>query len=478
MIKNLKCLQWNSRGLTKARLEEFRNLLNTEDPDLVFLSETYWKPRFTVKFKTYEIFKLDRSTIRGGGVALLVKKSLQAHAIPSPVTGTLEVIGAQVPTKTGPVNCFSVYSPRGDCTAEEINLLLPPQLPFIVAGDFNAHHSLWESNSTENLAGKSIFAAITDHPDATIITPKDLGTRIKPSSGKSSTIDLFISSSCLALNASTSLCPFSGSDHLPIITTLNADPIRSASKSPSWILPRAKWPSWNADLTHHLAATSFKDQTVPNQIFDSFMYAITAANEKNFKKTTQSLHPPKEPRHPWWNQECESAVEKVKQAEREWRRSPLSSDKRSAWKKADAAKKRLIISTKRNTWKLFISNLNPQDGQRTAWSFMKAMMGRGNNCIAAIPPLKNLQDALTTSTDEQANIFLDLFGSSIDYREDDATLDPIIASRIADRQPNDLNNAFTINELEQSLKKTQKQSNRPRSNPQRHAFQSLAHQQT
>jgi hypothetical protein len=57
-----------------------------------------------------------------------------------------------------------------------------PNSPYIVAGDFNAYHSSWESNSTENLAGKSIFAAITDHPDATIITPKDLGTRINPSS--------------------------------------------------------------------------------------------------------------------------------------------------------------------------------------------------------------------------------------------------------------------------------------------------------
>jgi hypothetical protein len=106
MIKNLKCLQWNSRGLTKARLEEFRNLLNTEVPDLVFFCETYWKPRFTVKFTTYEIFKLDRSTIRGRGVDLFVNKLLQAHAIPSPFTGTLELIGAQVSTKTGPVNCF------------------------------------------------------------------------------------------------------------------------------------------------------------------------------------------------------------------------------------------------------------------------------------------------------------------------------------------------------------------------------------
>jgi hypothetical protein len=140
------------------------------------------------------------------------------------------------------------------------------------------------------------------------------------------------------------------------------------------------------------------------------------------------------------------------------------------WKRKD------LSSPKKNAWKLFISNLNPQDGQRTAWSFMKAMIGRGNNCIAAIPPLKNLQEGHTTSTDEQANIFLDLFGSSIDYCQDDAILDPIIASRIDDRQPNDLNNAFTINELEQSLKKLK--SNRPRSNPQRHAVQPLAHQQT
>jgi hypothetical protein len=68
--------------LTKARLEEFRNLLHTEDPDLVFLSETYWKPSFTVKFTTYEILKLDRSIIRGGGVALLVKKRYKPTSFP------------------------------------------------------------------------------------------------------------------------------------------------------------------------------------------------------------------------------------------------------------------------------------------------------------------------------------------------------------------------------------------------------------
>jgi hypothetical protein len=75
---------------------------------------------------------------------------------------------------------------------------------------------------------------------------------------------------------------------------------------------------------------------------------------------------------------------------------------------------------------------------------MKAMVGRRNNCISAIPPLKNLKDTPTPSTHEKYYfLFLDLYGSSIDHSQYDAILKPIITSRIADRQPNDQNNAFT-----------------------------------
>jgi len=76
------------------------------------------------------------------------------------------------------------------------------------------------------------------------------------------------------------------------------------------------------------------------------------------------------------------------------------------------------------------------------------MIGRGNNYIMAIPPLKHLDGARIKPTHEKA--FLDLFGSSTDQPQDDATLGPIITSRIAGRLPNDLNKAFTLNELEQA----------------------------
>jgi hypothetical protein len=181
------------------------------------------------------------------------------------------------------------------------------------------------------------------------------------------------------------------------------------------------------------------------------MNSIISASDTNFKKSDPSILLPKEPRRPWWNSACETAVKNVKQAEKEWRHSPLSSEKRAAWKKADAVKKRLIIAAKKHAWESFISNLNPQDGQKTTWSFTKAMIGSGHNGISNIPPLKNPGSAHTSSTPEKANIFLDLFGAFT--HQDDNPLDPIIASHIAGRLPNNLNNAVIPNELDQALQK-------------------------
>jgi hypothetical protein len=51
MIKNLSCLQWNARGLTKSKLEEFRILLNKFNPDLVFLVKLTGPTIFALNLK-------------------------------------------------------------------------------------------------------------------------------------------------------------------------------------------------------------------------------------------------------------------------------------------------------------------------------------------------------------------------------------------------------------------------------------------
>ncbi len=55
-----KLLQWNSRGLTRAKLEEFRYHLNCLNPLFVFLSETHWYDSTNISFRAFNLSKRNR----------------------------------------------------------------------------------------------------------------------------------------------------------------------------------------------------------------------------------------------------------------------------------------------------------------------------------------------------------------------------------------------------------------------------------
>ncbi|KZS12014.1 Uncharacterized protein APZ42_023101 [Daphnia magna] len=109
----------------------------------------------------------------------------------------------------------------------------------------------------------------------TVITGRNISCSFVPRRcSKPSTIDLIITSSVFALNANISIGPYTGSDHLPISTTLNAEPTRLSHKPPSWIFNKPNWPHWNTELEVYLNSKSFKELTRPEQVFDTFMEAI------------------------------------------------------------------------------------------------------------------------------------------------------------------------------------------------------------
>lgn len=189
--------------------------------------------------------------------------------------------------------------------------------PFILAGDLNAHYSLWESAPTENVAVQSIGNTLIENPDALLITPLDFGTRINESSGKLSTIDLIIKSSLqLALNSKIALGLYCGSDHLPVITTLNADPIHLASRPPSWIFKKACWPQWNENIEQSFSSKSFQDMTDPKQMVYTLLVSFLYSSKNQFRLSQPCHKSPKEPRRPWWNNDCQSAVVTPRRAEK------------------------------------------------------------------------------------------------------------------------------------------------------------------
>jgi hypothetical protein len=94
--ENFKCLQWNARGLTKSKLEELRHYLSLVNPEVALLSETHWNSGFAHKFKPHHILRKDHPNRLGGGVAILISKSLQFSPITHNPPDTIEAIGARI----------------------------------------------------------------------------------------------------------------------------------------------------------------------------------------------------------------------------------------------------------------------------------------------------------------------------------------------------------------------------------------------
>ncbi len=456
--KNFKCIQWNARGLTKSKLEEFKNYLSSTSPEAVCISESYWSDSFNVRFRYYHVLKKNRPNRKGGGVALLIHKSIQFSPLMCISTDTVEAIGATVFSAAGSFDLFSVYIPKGDCIEDDLKVFCVRPNNYIIVGDFNAHHHLWESSCTINKAGKAVADTLQNQPDACLVTPSDLGTRFNPSTVKLSTIDLAIASSRLAMGASSSVGPFMGSDHLPVVTIFNASPIRSPTLTPSWKFDEKKWGLWNSDLSNHLDKKSFTSISDPASASQTLTNEILLVSNKFFRKRTPPSKPKSEPGRPWWSEECSQLVKATRKAFRLWRDSPTSSEKRAEWCKAEAIKKKTIIRAKRAAWVSVLSSLNPSGGQSQLWSFTKSMLGRGSiipiNGSAIMTNNKTID-----SPSEKALIFLDLFGSiSPTNIPRNAYYSSRIDSAISSRTPHCLNSPITFEEVKRSLTNTKSQA--------------------
>ena len=117
---NLKILQWNARGLTKSRLQEFKHFLSYSVPSVVLLSETHWNDSFTPKFSSYNVINKNRHERSGGGVAILVHNSIKFSLLPLDNSHSIEMVAISISSATFfSLNFVSVYAPKGNSTKEE-----------------------------------------------------------------------------------------------------------------------------------------------------------------------------------------------------------------------------------------------------------------------------------------------------------------------------------------------------------------------
>ena len=106
----------------------------------------------------------------------------------------------------------------------------------IIAVNFNLHNPIWDSNSSPNCNSNLLADFITDPQNMVcLVTPVDLGTKLNPTNGRTSTIDLAIASVNLAAGCEVDIASQIESDHFPIMSAFELSAsIFQCGKAAAW----------------------------------------------------------------------------------------------------------------------------------------------------------------------------------------------------------------------------------------------------
>jgi hypothetical protein len=224
-----------------------------------------------------------------------------------------------------------------------------------------------------------------------------------------------------------------GSDHLPIIITLNASVVHYASRPIAWAINEEKCSAWNKRLEELPKSQNFIEITDSATATTVFTDGLEASNEQSFRRTSPSCRVShKGPAHSWWDEECMTAVKEASRAFREWRYSPKSTSKREEWRKAEARKRRPSSRPKRMHGQPSLLTLGPND-QPKMWAFVRNMVGNGSDAFATGQALS----------------------------ADNRLFEVAIRNKIRSRNADPLNDAFTPEELEKAMTKSKSNATEP-----------------
>lgn len=242
MENNLKICQWNCRSAISNK-ENLEQLLAEKKVDIALLSETWFKPEKYYSFSGYNIERNDRQQGHGGGVAVLVRTKIPYKLINYPPINNICYICVEIPLTNGKcVSLISLYiKPQTYISTHTWeNFFTNIKKPFIIGGDFNAHHLAWGCDRN-NVAGNNLINSFENNQ--IIFLNDGSPTYYGRYENQNSAIDLTLSSQCLQHLLDWSvLCDTYGSDHVPIIISCELKPKElTFENSKKWNTKQADW---------------------------------------------------------------------------------------------------------------------------------------------------------------------------------------------------------------------------------------------
>ena len=161
---NFRLISWNCHSLYN-KLSQFKANLYLTHPHVVCLNETWLNPSKEPTFINYRPFFHHRDSSTGGGLLTLVRND---------ITVVQKVLDAFPKGKLN-IQCVTVF--LTSCQIDVINSCNPDQNLFseefifyfkqlknfyIICGDFNSHHELWDDRCLSNTIDRNLMQAIIE----------------------------------------------------------------------------------------------------------------------------------------------------------------------------------------------------------------------------------------------------------------------------------------------------------------------------
>lgn len=165
----IKISFWNARGLRNKIFEVFDYII-TNNIDVFLISETGLNNGIKLNCHSdYIMYRADRTNQSGGGVAIIIKKTIKHTLLPHLNTKVIEAIGISIHGTIEDLKVISAYFPGKNVNCETLNdfkndilKLTERGSNFLVCGDLNSRHRFWNCLKS-NRAGKTLFQLISQN---------------------------------------------------------------------------------------------------------------------------------------------------------------------------------------------------------------------------------------------------------------------------------------------------------------------------
>ena len=158
--KTIKILHLNCRSVKdKSKQIEIEYLAKTHQIDIMTLNETFLKPIDQFYIPDFHTIRNDRLNKKGGGSAILIRKSIEFKKII--LNSENECLGIMVNINPNTnLAIFNIYiAPSSNLDQDLFSKITKNYTNFLVNGDLNAKNKLWNCNN-ENKNGKSLSRII------------------------------------------------------------------------------------------------------------------------------------------------------------------------------------------------------------------------------------------------------------------------------------------------------------------------------